>query len=73
MYSFNLIDRFLIRAITISLRSTYLMSNNKAYFQVMRPYVVIEIDDPGQRMQTLNAEMSDSQWDAPKWDQEFTL
>ena len=42
-------------------------------FQVFRPYVIIEIDDPGQRMQTLTANMSDSALDIPQWNQDFTL
>ena len=42
-------------------------------FQIYRPYVVVEVDDPGQRNQTFPADLDDKTTDKPQWNMDFTL
>ena len=42
-------------------------------FQIYKPYVVVEVDDPGQRNQTFPADLDDKTTDKPHWNMEFTL
>ena len=42
-------------------------------FQICRPYVIIEIDDPGQRVRTEAIDMNNTAFDFPQWNQEFSL
>ena len=42
-------------------------------FQIYKPYVVVEVDDPGQRNQTFPADLDDKTTDKPQWNMDFTL